>query len=171
MNSTSGAMEALSRYNPYKTVPTLIDRDLVLYKSEIIMEYLDERFPHPPLMPVYPVAKGRFRLMIHRINKDWYRLMNCILDDISEPDMVEKARKDLMESITSITEVFTEVPYFLSEDFSLVDCCIAPMLWRLPKLRITLSDQAQPVLDYAKRIFQRESFQLSLTDTEKMLRM
>ncbi len=171
MNSSVKSMEMLAEYNPYVTVPTLVDRDLVLYKSEIIMEYLDERFPHPPLMPVYPVAKSRFRLMIHRINKDWYALMNSILNKKSDFLTVEKARKDLANSIASVTQVFIEMPYFLSEDFSLVDCCIASILWRLPKLGVVLSPETQPVLDYAEKIFQRESFKQSLTDEEKMLRM
>lgn len=170
IDSTSKAIEELASYNPYGTIPTLVDRDLVLYKSEIIMEYLDERFPHPPLMPVYPVAKGRTRLMIHRVNHDWYSCMDRILAPEGQPKVIEQARKNLSDSLTSVIPVFADMPYFLSEEFSLIDCCIAPLLWRLPILGVQLPVQAQPILNYAERVFQRDSFQLSLTDAERMMR-
>ncbi len=163
-------IEELAAYNPYGSLPTLVDRDLVLFRSEIIMEYLDERFPHPPLMPVYPVAKGRARLMIYRVNQDWYSLMEKILSRDTASSDVQLARKDLSQSLTSVTPIFLEMPYFISEEFSLIDCCIAPLLWRLPMLGVTLPEQAQPILDYAERIFQRDSFQASLTQTERMMR-
>ena len=171
VQSSSKAMEELAEFNPYCTVPTLVDRDLVLYQSEIIMEYLDERFPHPPLLPVYPVAKGRSRLMIHRVNNDWYSLMDKLLDPNTYVSEIEHIKNKLVDSITSVTPVFAEMPYFLSEDFSLVDCCIAPLLWRLPKLSINLPEQATAILDYAERIFERESFKASLAEVEKMTRV
>lgn len=170
IETAGNAMEELASYNPYGTIPTLVDRELVLYKSEIIMEYLDERFPHPPLMPVYPVAKGRTRLMIYRVNKDWYSLMNQILNVDEKPKIVDEARKKLCDSLTSVTPIFAEMPYFFSEEFSLLDCYIAPLLWRLPLLGVQLPTQAQAVLKYAERIFQRDSFQTSLTDTERKMR-
>jgi RNA polymerase-associated protein len=170
INASSKAIEELASYNPYGTIPTLVDRDLVLYKSEIIMEYIDERFPHPPLMPVYPIAKGRTRLMIHRVNHDWYSLMDIILNQNEQPKIVEQARQNLSDSLTSITPVFAEMPYFLSEEFSLIDCCIAPLLWRLPLLGVKLPQQAQAIMNYAERVFQRPSFQASLTDVERMMR-
>lgn len=170
VNHSSKFMEELHEYNPYGSVPTLVDRDLTLYQSEIIMEYLDERFPHPPLMPVYPVAKGRSRLMIHRVNVDWYIHMDKILNPNTTPAGLETSRKALTESITSVTPVFAEMSFFLSEEFSLVDCCIAPLLWRLPKMEIKLPKQAAPVLEYAERIFKRESFQASLSDPERVMR-
>ena len=114
--------------NPYGTVPTLIDRELVLYEARIIMEYLDERFPHPPLLPVYPVARAETRKMMHRIEQDWYYLMNYILRD----ENAEQARVNLLESLTSLDPVFADKPYFLSDEFSLLDCALAPLLWRLP---------------------------------------
>ncbi len=163
-------IEELANYNPYGTIPTLVDRDLVLYKSEIIMEYLDERFPHPPLMPVYPVAKGRYRLIIHRINQDWYQLVEELLNADTAEKNLASIQKKLADSITRTSPVFAEKPFFASEEFSLIDCCIAPLLWRLPKLGIKLPTQAQPVLDYAERVFKRESFQTSLTDKERKMR-
>lgn len=170
IDTSPKAQEGLIELNPYGTPPALIDRDLILYNSEIIMEYLDERFPHPPLMPVYPVAKARSRLMIYRINKDWYSLMNTILNDISPAADKDAARKKLKDSISSVTPVLSEMPYFMSEEFSLVDCCIAPLLWRLPILEIELSEKCKPILDYAERVFKLESFQASLTDAEMMMR-
>ena len=157
--------------NPYGSLPTLVDRDLILYQSEIIMEYLDERFPHPPLMPVYPVTKGRSRLMMHRVNQDWYHHLDKILDLQTPETERNLSRKALAESISSVIPVFVEMPFFLSEEISLVDCCIAPLLWRLPSLGVELPPQAAPVLEYAERMFQRESFQASLTDAERMLRI
>ncbi len=170
VDASSKAMEELASYNPYGSIPTLVDRDLTLYRSDIIMEYLDERFPHPPLMPVYPVAKGRTRLMIYRVNQDWYKSMETILNPEENSKTIQQARKVLKESITSITPVLAEMPYFMSEEFSLIDCCIAPLLWRLPLLGVELPSQAQPVLDYAERIFARDAFQASLTDAERTMR-
>ena len=163
------SVEALADYNPYGSVPTLIDRDLVLYRAAIIMEYLDERFPHPPLMPVYPVARGRSRLMLYRIQNDWYQRVDCLL---AEPDHQDAPlwRKELTESLLSVIPVFAEMPYFLSEEFSLVDCVITPMLWRLPLLGINLPKEAKPIIQYQERLFQRETFQASLSDAERQMR-
>ena len=166
----SGAqLDELAEINPYCTVPTSVDRDLVLYQSEIIMEYLDERFPHPPLMPVYPVARARSRLMLHRVDRDWYTLMDKILDSKTSPDEREQSRKLLQESLTSIAPLFNEMPFFLSEEFSLVDCAIAPLLWRLPQMGIQIVPEAKVINEYAQRLFDRESFKVSLTATEREL--
>ncbi|AOT09771.1 stringent starvation protein SspA [Pseudoalteromonas luteoviolacea] len=159
--------EALHEINPYGTVPTLIDRELGLYQANIIMEYLDERFPHPPLMPVYPVMRGRSRLMMHRIESDWYSLAEKILSG----NDVENARKELTEALLAVAPIFGEAPYFMSEEFSLVDCFMAPLLWRLPQLGIELSGSgASELKDYMLRLFERESFQASLTDVEREIR-
>lgn len=154
--------------NPYNTIPTLVDRDLVLYQANVITEYLDERFPHPPLLPVYPVARAKSRLMMHRIEQDWYVLVDRIKTGSKKE--AESARKELYESLTSLAPVFNEKPYFLSDEFTLVDCCIAPILWRLANLGIELPPRAKPVMTYAKRIFKRDSFQASLTETEQEMR-
>jgi len=160
--------EDLIDLNPYQTVPTLVDRELVLYESKVIMEYLDERFPHPPLMPVDPVSRARTRLAMHRIDKDWYSLLGDI--EHKGEKAAAKARKMLRDSIASSAEVFAAMPYFLSEEFSLLDCYVAPLLWRLPHYRIDLPKQAKAVFDYAERIFARESFQQSLTEAEREMR-
>ena len=157
--------EDLLDLNPYGTVPTLIDRELALYEASIIIEYLDERFPHPPLMPVYPVSRGQSRLMMHRIEQDWYSLAAQIFR--GEGD-VETARNDLREALLSLAPVFAEMPYFMSEEFSLVDCYLAPLLWRLPALGIELNGGgAKDIHAYMNRIFSRSSFKASLTDQER----
>lgn len=161
--------EDLSELNPYNTVPTLIDRDLVLYDSRVIIEYLDERFPHPPLMPVDPVSRAKTRLALHRVEKDWYPLMHDIMHKGEKT--VAKSRKILRESIVSSNELFKVMPFFLSEDYTLVDATIAPLLWRLPALGIELPAEAKAVADYAERIFSREAFQLSLTEAETEMRL
>ncbi len=161
-----GVANDLLALNPYGTVPTLIDRDLILYESRIIMEYLDERFPHPPLLPVYPVARAETRKMMHRIEKDWYSLMH----KIEAGDELESARAQLLESLTSLEPVFADKAYFLSDEFSLLDCALAPLLWRLPKLGVEIPDGNMAIMAYMQRLFKRESFQQSLTDVERQLR-
>lgn len=159
--------EDLIELNPYNSVPTLVDRELVLYQAQIIMEYLDERFPHPPLMPVYPVSRGSSRLMMYRIEKDWYSLAKNIMDG----DNVQQARQELKESLLALGPVFAEYPYFMSEEFTLVDCYMAPLLWRLPELGIELTGSgAKAVKAYMLRVFERDSFQASLTEVERELR-
>lgn len=161
--------EELMELNPYGTVPTLVDRDLVLYRSQIIMEYLDERFPHPPLLPVYPVARAKSRLMIARVDKDWYSLVDKI--QYGDEEVSETARRQLQESLLSVTPVFSNSRFFLSEDFSLIDCCISPILWRLPALGIELpAAKAKAINAYANRVFERQAFQASLTDAEREIR-
>jgi RNA polymerase-associated protein len=152
--------------NPYGTVPTLIDRELVLYEARIIMEYLDERFPHPPLLPVYPVARAETRKMMHRIEKDWYSLMR----DIHARNDMASSRQTLFESLTSLEPIFADKPYFLSDEFSLLDCALAPLLWRLPQLGIEISTELKGLNAYMQRVFKRDSFQTSLTEAERQLR-
>lgn len=161
--------EDLIDLNPYSSLPTLVDRDLVLYNSRVIMEYLEERFPHPPLMPVGPVARAQTRLALFRVENDWYPLAE-IIETKGEKAAV-KARKELMESIAASADVFSAMPYFLSEEFSLVDASIAPLLWRLPHYGIELPKAAKAVLSYADRVFDREGFKLSLTEGEREFRL
>lgn len=159
--------EDLVEVNPYGVLPTLVDRELVIYDSRIIMDYLDERFPHPPLLPVDPVSRAKCRLALYRIEKDWYPLADII---IADGEGVEQARKELRESIAAVAPILEQVPYFLNEDFTLVDASIAPILWRLEEMEIELPEQAKAVLDYAERLFERETFQLSLSEAEQTMR-
>jgi len=162
----------LADLNPYNSLPTLVDRDLVLYESKVMMEYLDERFPHPPLLPVYPVARAESRLIIHRMEKDWCTLVDSILHSRSD-NVVSKSTKELREGIMGIAPIFDEKPFFMSEEFTLVDCCIAPILWRLPSLGVDIrsSKQTKPLLAYMDSLFNRESFQESLSEQEREMRL
>lgn len=161
-------LEDLHELNPYGTAPTLVDRELVLYDANIIMEYLDERFPHPPLMPVYPVARAKTRLMIYRIDREWGDLVRKI--EKGKPETAQNAAKELRNYLIRLAPVFSSSPFFLNEEFSLVDCCIAPILWRLPAWGITLPAEAKAIHKYAERVFARDSFQASLTEAEQDLR-
>lgn len=160
----------LSDLNPYNALPTLVDRDLVLYEPNIMMEYLDERFPHPPLLPVYPVARAHSRLMMWRIGRDWCGLVDQIM---ARPNTkaAEAARKELRESLIATAPLFDESPYFLSEEFTVVDCCMAPILWRLEKMGIELPEkQARALHRYMERLFERKSFLASLSESEEEMR-
>ncbi|RKZ85478.1 MAG: stringent starvation protein A [Gammaproteobacteria bacterium] len=160
--------EDVAAANPYGASPTLIDRDMVLFDSNIIINYFDERFLHPPLMPVDPADRAKARLMLHRIDKDWYTLWNVLTG--VEKGNTSKARKTVQEDLTVLAPLFAASPYFMSNEFSLLDCSLAPLLWRLPMLNIKLPTKAKAVEDYAERIFARESFQASLSDIERDMR-
>jgi RNA polymerase-associated protein len=131
---------------------------------------LDERYPHPPLLPVYPVARANSRLLVHRIQRDWCAQVDLILDPRSKEAARAVARKELRESLTGVSALFADKPYFLSEEMSLVDCCLLPILWRLPILGIELPKPAKPLLDYMERQFAREAFQVSLSPVERDMR-
>jgi len=156
--------EDLSDLNPYNSVPTLVDRDLVLYDARVIMEYLDERFPHPPLMPVDPVSRARSRLALYHVERDWYDLIPDLT--AGSDRKASAARKVLRESLLSSVDIFRAKPFFLSDEFTLVDCCVAPILWRLEHFGVDLPAQAKPIKQYADRIFARPSFRESLSEDE-----
>ena len=163
--------EELLELNPYGAVPTLLDRDLVLYESMVIMEYLDERFPHPPLLPVYPVARALSRLWMHRIQRDWCAHLDLLMVGKGRETALAKARKSLRESLMAVSPIFAEKPFFMSDEFTLADCCVAPILWRLPKVGIALPEkQCRPLLKYAERLFDRDGFQASLSEVEREMR-
>ena len=158
----------LGELNPYNSLPTLLDRDLVLYESVVVMEYLVERFPHPPLLPVYPVARALSRLWTHRIHRDWCAHLDVLLAGKGRETTLTKARKSLRESLLAVSPIFAEKPFFMSDEFTLVDCCVAPVLWRLDLVGIELPDkQARPLKKYAERLFERDGFQASLTEHEQ----
>ncbi|MBX2886092.1 MAG: glutathione S-transferase N-terminal domain-containing protein [Granulosicoccus sp.] len=160
--------EDLIHLNPYLTVPTLVDRDLVLYDARVICDYLDERYPHPPMMPIDPVSRGKSRLTLYRMEKDWYSLLPELTG--SDDAVAGKARKTLQDSLIASTAVFAVKPFFLSDEYSLLDASLAPFLWRLSALGVTLPAEAQPISDYAERLFERKGFQASLTDEERSIR-
>jgi len=162
--------EDLMDLNPYHSVPTLVDRDLTLYDSRVIIEYLDERFPHPPLMPVDPVTRAQFRLALFRIETDWYSIAEEA-ENSNDGKLGSKARKLLRESILQSAELFGARPYFLSEEFSLVDCTIAPLLWRIPRYGVDLGPDSEAIDAYMNRVFARRSFQQSLTELEQEMRL
>lgn len=162
--------EDLLDLNPYHSVPTLVDRDLVLYDSRVIVEYLDERFPHPPLMPVDPVSRAQFRLALYRVERDWYGLAQAIEQEPDKKQSV-KHKKILRDTILQSADLFKLKPFFLSDEFSLVDASIAPILWRLPHYDIDLPPQAQPILKYANLVFSRPAFRESLSDAEQEMRL
>ena len=161
--------EDLASLNPYNSLPTLVDRDLVLYEANIMMEYLDERFPHPPLFPVYPVARAQSRLWMYRIQRDWCQVVDDLTAGKGTAAQQEKMKKELRESLISIAPIFSEKPFFMSAEFTIVDCCVTPILWRLPSLGIDLGNHksVQPLLQYRARLFSRDSVRASLSDQEK----
>ena len=163
--------ENLSEVNPYGTLPTLLDRELVLYKSTVIMEYLDERFPHPPLLPVYPVARAQCRLLMHRIELDWSKRVDVLMAGRGRETAMDKARKELRESLTAIAPVFADRSFFMNDEFTLVDCFVAPILWRLNALDLKMSArQLKPMQRYMHDMFERDTFQESLTEPEVDMR-
>jgi RNA polymerase-associated protein len=161
--------EELNDLNPYNSVLTLIDRDLVLYDAQIIMEYLDERFPHPPLMPVDPVSRASNRQLRFRVFTDLYSL----LDDIEGEDEMAAniARKSMLDNLTAIAPAFSQKPYFMSDVYTLIDCLLAPLLWRIDLYGIKLPSSAKILSQYADSLFEREAFKISMSDTERELHL
>ena len=170
VNADAGKLpEDLLDLNPYHSLPTLVDRDLVLYDSRVIIDYLDERFPHPPLMPIDPVTRAQFRVALYRVERDWYGMANDIQAD-PHGKTAAQSRKVLGEAIAASAEVFKAKPFFLSDEFSLVDASIAPILWRLRHYGIELPPQAAPIVKYMNTVFSRPAFRVSLTEVERSMR-
>ena len=159
--------EDLSDLNPYNSVPTLVDRDLVLYDTGVICEYLDECYPHPPLMPVDPLSRARLRLAMVRLEKEWLPLVEQI---VAAGKNVDAARKRLREALVASLPLFKAAKFFLNPEMSLADCALAPLVWRLPSLGVSLPREASVILDYGERIFRNPGFTRSLTAEEKALR-
>lgn len=158
--------QELAEFNPYNETPTLVDRDLILYDAFLINEYLDERLPHPPLMPVDPVSRAKQRLMLMRLKRDWFDSIAALQEDRKN----KQAHKVLRDGLIAISPLFAEQEFVMGEEYTLVDVILAPLLWRLPVLNITLPKQAKVVEDYAERLFTRDAFQASLSDNERDLR-
>ena len=158
--------------SPYATLPVLVDRDVCLFDSVTLMEYLDERFPHPPLLPVYPVLRANIRLYIKRIELDWGSRFDQLADGNLKEAQAKKVRQELKSLVVSSCALLKEKPFFMNDEFSLVDCCIAPMLWRLPSVGIEIPNDAKhkPLNLYMKRVFTLPSFIESLTELEREMR-
>ena len=160
--------EDLAVMTPYSRVPVLVERDLILYESNIINEYIDDRFPHPQLMPADPVMRARARLFLHRFEQELF----CHIDAVEHgnPKSTEKARATIRDNLTVIAPVFVKQKYMLGYEFSMLDVAIAPLLWRLDHYGIQLPKQAAPLLKYAERLFSRPAFIEALTASEKAMR-
>ncbi len=159
--------EDLLDLNPYGSLPTLVDRDLVLYDTGVICEYIDERYPHPPLMPVDPLSRARVRLAIVRVEKEWLPLA---AQAAGSTKAAEGARRQLREGLIAALPLFKAAKFFLNTEISLADCALAPLIWRLPSLGVSLPREAAPITDYGERIFRNPGFSRSLTPEERALR-
>lgn len=159
--------EELFDLNPYGETPVLIDREMVLYEFYPVVEYLDERFPHPPLLPADPIGRGKARLTIARMQRDWMLEIDVAIGK-DEP-LSEELKQSISDGLTALSPLFNHQLYFTGDDYTLVDVMIAPLLWRLKSLGIQLPEKAKPILDYADRLFAREQFELSLSQQEMEL--
>ncbi len=158
--------------SPYHKLPILIDRDLAIHDPSVMMEYLDERFPHPPLLPVYPVARANCRTLMLRINREWCPMVDSLIAADKSDKELMKIREELLHEISSIAPTFKEFKFFMSEEFTLVDCFFAPILWRLPSLGIKLpvNRHLKPLIDYQNSVFERPGFLDSLSSIERDLK-
>lgn len=154
--------EDLLQLNPSHQLPTLVDRDLVLMHARIVMEYLDERFPHPPLLPVYPIARAKSRMLMQQIHEDWYPHLLALQKNNKDVAAI----KGILTELVQVNSLFGQMPFFLSQEFSMVDCCIAPLLWRLHGFGIGLPKGCEAIQAYMERVFERNSFQASLSEHE-----
>ena len=161
--------EDLAVMNPYNQVPVLVERDLILHESNIINEYIDERFPHPQLMPADPVMRARARLFLFRFEQELFVHVRQ-LETTQNGKAAERAREAIRDSLTQIAPIFAKQKFILGEDFSMIDVAIAPLMWRLEHYNIDLGRVAAPILKYSERIFSRQAFIDSLTPAEKAMR-
>jgi len=159
--------EDLAVINPYNTVPVLVERDLILYEANIINEYIDERFPHPQLMPPDPVMRGRARLFLHRFEQELYRPVDVIEQGGKTAD---KARAAIRDNLTQLAQILTKQKFLLADEFSMLDVAIAPLLWRLEHYGIQMGKDAAPLMKYAERLFSRQGFIDALTPSERAMR-
>ena len=159
--------EDLLDLNPYASTPTLVDRDLVLYDPTVVCEYLDERYPHPPLMPIDPLSRARLRAAAVRVEREW--LVEVVAIGAGGRS-AGAARKRLRESLLSTLPVFKAAKFFMNTEMSLADCLVAPLIWRLPWLGVDLGRSGKPIVDYGERLFHSQGFLRSTTDEERAMR-
>ncbi|MEO6974882.1 MAG: glutathione S-transferase N-terminal domain-containing protein [Gallionella sp.] len=160
--------EDVAAINPYGKVPVLVERDLVLYEANIINEYIDERFPHPQLMPPDPVMRGRARLFLHRFEQEIYSQVDAIENGV--PKVADKARAIVRDNLTQLSQILATQKFLLGDEFSMLDVAIAPMLWRLDHYGIQMGKEATPLMKYAERLFSRQGFIDALTASERAMR-
>jgi RNA polymerase-associated protein len=160
--------EDLAVINPYNKVPVLVERELILYEANIINEYIDERFPHPQLMPADPVMRARARLFLHRFEHELFCHIGALESGVSKS--ADKARIAVADNLTQIAPVFTKQKYMLGDEYSMLDVAIAPLLWRLEHYGIQLSKEASPLMKYAERLFSRPAYSEAMTPSEKAMR-
>lgn len=165
VTNDESAQADLAELNPYNETPTLVDRDLLLHDATVINDYLDERYPHPPLMPVDPVSRARLRLVHHRVLRDWYPLTMEI--ETGSARKADKAKAQLKESIVAANDLFKEGDFLMSDELSLVDCTLAPLFWRLPVYGIDLGKSGTTIQAYIQRLISRKSFKVSLSRAER----
>jgi RNA polymerase-associated protein len=159
--------EDLAAINPYNRVPVLVERDLILTEANIINEYIDERFPHPQLMPADPVMRGRARLFLHRFEQELYSNVG-IIQQGGKP--AEKARAIIRDNLTQLAQILTKQKFLLGNEFSMLDVAVAPLLWRLDYYGIQMGKEAAPLMKYSERLFSRQGFIDSLTPAERAMR-
>ena len=160
--------EDVAAINPYNKVPVLVERDLVLYEANIINEYIDERFPHPQLMPPDPVMRGRARLFLHRFEIELYSQIDIIENGAVKA--ADKSRATIRDSLTQFSQILTKQKFLLGEEYSMLDVAIAPLLWRLDHYGIQMGKDATPLMKYAERLFSRQGFIDALTPYERAMR-
>jgi RNA polymerase-associated protein len=159
--------EDIAVINPYNKVPVLVERDLILFEANIINEYIDERFPHPQLMPPDPVMRGRARLFLHRFEQELYSQVDAIEQGGKAAD---KARAAIRDNLTQLAQILTKQKFLLGDEFSMLDVAIAPLLWRLEHYGIQMGKEAAPMMKYAERLFSRQGFIDALTPSERAMR-
>ena len=171
-NSENVSDEILS-ISPYHKLPILVDRDLAIHDPSVMMEYLDERFPHPPLLPVYPVERANSRTLMLRIDREWCPLLDILIEGKKTEKELMKIREELLHEISSIALTFKEFKFFMSDEFTLVDCCFAPILWRLPSvgIKLPINKHLKPLIDYQNSVFERPGFLDSLSSIERDLKV
>ena len=164
--------EDISTMNPYGQVPILVERELILYESNIINEYIDARFPHPQLMPADPLMRARARLMLFTFEKELFVHVHTLESDRAKigDKSHDKARSEIRDRLTTLAPLFLKNKYMLGDEFSMLDVAIAPLLWRLDHYGIELSKTAAPLMKYAERIFSRPAYIEALTPSEKVMR-
>ncbi|MDH2919389.1 MAG: glutathione S-transferase N-terminal domain-containing protein [Sideroxydans sp.] len=164
----SGRAEDIATINPYGKVPVLVERDLILYEANIINEYIDERFPHPQLMPPDPVLRGRTRLFLHRFEQELYRHVDVL--ELGTAKTLDKSRAAIRDNLTQLSQILTKQKFLMGDDLSMLDVAMAPLLWRLDKYGIVMPKEAAPMMKYAERMFSRQGFIDALTSAERAMR-